>query len=96
MSLEENKRLIQHLFEEVINNNRTELLEGIFVPGSMIAGENTGPFMGQAPTGQSILFTRIHYYRIRNRRIYTAPYEHDLLGLMEQLGMLPPGNRPDI
>ena len=134
MSLEENKQLIQHLFEEVINNNRTELLDEIFVPGSMIAasfrdsvflvrtafpnarvtidqmvgeedqvavvftvaGENTGPFMGQAPTGQSILFTGIHYYRIRNERIYTARYEHDLLGLMEQLGMIPSGNRPDI
>ncbi|MBI1879559.1 MAG: ester cyclase [Chloroflexi bacterium] len=134
MSLEENKQLIQRLFEEVINNNRTELLDEIFVPGSMIAasfkdsvflvrtafpdarvtidhmvgeddqvvvvftvaGENAGPFMGRAPTGQSILFTGIHYYRIRNERIYTARYEHDLLGLMEQLGMIPSENRPDI
>jgi predicted ester cyclase len=134
MSLEENKQLIQRLFEEVINHGRTELLDEIFVPGSMIAasfkdtvslvrtafpgarvtidhmvgedeqvvvvftvtGENTGPFMGQPPTGQSILFTGIHYYRIKNTRITTARYEHDLLGLMEQLGMIPPGNRPDI
>ena len=134
MSLEENKQLIQHLFEEVINHNHMDLLDEIFVPGSMIAasfrdsvslvqtafpaarvtidhmvgeddqvvvvftvtGENTGPFMGQAPTGQSILFTGIHYYRIRNGRIYTARYEHDLLGLMEQLDMIPSGNRPDI
>src|SRR5512143_2859122 len=97
---EENKQLIQRLFEEVINNNRTELLDEIFVPGSMIAasfkdsvflvrtafpdarvtidhlvgeddqvvvvftvaGENTGPFLGRPPTGQSILLTGIHYY----------------------------------
>jgi len=134
MSVEENKQLIQRLFEEVINNNRTELLDEIFRPGSMIGasfkdtmilirtafsdaratiehiigegdqvavvfsvqGENTGPFMGQPPTGQSILFTGIHYYRIRDGRVYTARYEHDLLGLMEQLGMIPPGSRPDI
>lgn len=134
MSLEENKQLIQRLFEEVINNDRTELLDEIFVPDSMIAasfkdavslvrtafpdarvtidhmvgeddqvvvvftvaGENTGPFMGRPPTGQSILFTGIHYYRIRNKRIYTARYEHDLVGLMEQLSIIPSGNRPDI
>lgn len=134
MSLEDNKQLIQRLFEEVVNHNRIELLDEIFVPGSMIgasfkdtmflihtafpdvhvtldhllgeddqvvavftmAGKNTGLFMGRPPTGQSILFTGIHYYRIRNERIYTARYEHDLLGLMEQLGMIPAGNRPDI
>lgn len=134
MSLEANKQLIQRLFEEVINNGRTELLDEFFLPGSLIAGsfkdsavlvraafpnarvtidhmlaeddqvavvftvagENTGPFMGQPPTGQSILFTGIHYYRIRNGRILTARYEHDLLGLMEQLGLMEAGNRPDI
>ena len=134
MSPEENKQLIQRLFKEVMNNNRTELLDEMFVPGSMIAasfkdsvslvrtafpdaritidhllaeddqvvavftvaGENTGPFMGRPPTGQSVLFTGIHYYQIRNRRITTARYEHDLLGLMEQLGMIPSGSRPDI
>ena len=61
-----------------------------------VTGENTGPFMGRPPTGQSILFTGIHYYQIKNGRIHTAQYEHDLLGLMEQLGMIEAGNRPDI
>jgi predicted ester cyclase len=108
-------------------NNRTELLDEFFLPGSLIAasfkdtvilvrtafpdvrvtidhmvgednqvvvvftvaGENSGPFMGKPPTGQSILFTGIHYYQIKNERIHTARYEHDLLGLMEQLGMIP-------
>jgi predicted ester cyclase len=134
MSLEVNKQLIQHLFEEVINQNRVELLDEFFLPGSLIAasfkdtiilvrtafpdvrvtidhivgendqvvvvftvvGENTGPFMGRPPTGQSILFTGIHYYQIKHARIHTARYEHDLLGLMEQLGMIEAGYRPDI
>lgn len=134
MSLEANKQLIQRLFEEVINQHRIDLLDEIFLPGSLIGesfkgtvilvrtafpdvhitidhmvgegdqvvvvftvvGENTGPFMGRPPTGQSIFFTGIHYYQIKNRRIHTARYEHDLLGLMEQLGMVDAGNRPDI
>ena len=134
MSLEANKQLIQRLFEEVINNYRTELLDELFLSGSLIAasfkdtvvlvrtafpnaritidhllaeddqvavvftvtGENTGPFMRHPPTGQSILFSGIHYYQIRNGRILTARYEHDLLGLMEQLGLIEAGNRPDI
>lgn len=134
MSLDANKQLIHRLFEQVINQNRIDLLEEIFLPGSLIgesfkdtvilvrtafsevritidhmvgeddqvvvvftvAGENTGPFMGRPPTGQSILFTGIHYYQIKNERVHTARYEHDLLGLMEQLGMVEAGNRPDI
>jgi len=134
MSLEATKQLVQRLFEEVINQNRVELLDEFFLAGSLIAtsfkdtvllvrtafpevrvtidhmvgeddqvvvvftvaGENTGPFMGKPPTGKSILFTGIHYYQIKNERIHTARYEHDLLGLMEQLGMIEAGNRPDI
>src|SRR5215471_17134651 len=34
-----------------------------------VAGKNTGPFMGKPPTGQSILFTGIHYYQIKNEHI---------------------------
>ena len=134
MSIEDNKQLIQRLFEDVINGGRIELLDEIFAPGSMIArsfadsvnlvrtafpdaqatidyivgeadqvvvvftveGTNTGPFMGQPATGRSITFTGIHFYRLKAGQVTTARYEHDLLGLMEQLGMLPGGSRPDI
>jgi predicted ester cyclase len=134
MSVAENKAVIQRLFQEVINDGRLEVLEEIFLPGSMIGrsfadsivllrtafpdaqatfdflvgegeqvvavftvtGTNTGPFMGQPATGLTIAFSGIHYYRLKNGRVVTARYEHDLLGLMEQLGMLPSGSRPDI
>ena len=33
MSIEDNKQLIQRLFEDVINGGRTEVLDEIFVPG---------------------------------------------------------------
>jgi predicted ester cyclase len=134
MSIAENKAVIQRLFQEVINDGRLEVLEEIFLPGSMIGrsfadsivllrtafpdaqatfdflvgeeeqvvavftvtGTNTGPFMGQPATGLTIAFSGIHYYRLKNGRVVTARYEHDMLGLMEQLGMLPSGSRPDI
>jgi predicted ester cyclase len=134
MSVAENKAVIQRLFQEVINDGRLEVLEEIFLPGSMIGrsfadsivllrtafpdaqatfdflvgegeqvvavftvtGTNTGPFMGQPATGLTIAFSGIHYYRLKNGRVVTARYEHDMLGLMEQLGMLPSGSRPDI
>lgn len=57
---------------------------------------HTGPFIGQPPTGRVIFFTGIHYYPIKDERIRTTRYEHDLFGLMEQLGMLPSGSRADI
>lgn len=133
MSVAENKAVIQRLFQEV-NDGRLEVLDEIFLPGSMIGrsfadsvilvrtafpdaqttldfligegeqvaavftvtGTNTGPFMGQPATGLAIAFSGIHYYRLKNGRVITARYEHDLLGLMEQLGMLPLGSRPDI
>jgi len=134
MSVAENKALIQRLFQKVINEGRLEVLDEIFLPGSMIGrsfadsvilirtafpdarlnidflvgegeqvvavftvtGTNTGPFMAQPATGLAITFSGMHYYRLKNGRVVTARYEHDLLGLMEQLGMLPLGSRPDI
>jgi len=134
MSVEENKQLIQRLFDEVINHHHTEVLDEVFKPGSMIGdsfkdtmelmqtafpdaeatiehmfgegdeiavvfniqGTHTGPFMGQSATGISFYFTGIHYYQFQGGRVYTARYEHDLLGLLEQLGMAPLGSRPDI
>lgn len=77
-------------------------IEHLFGAGDQVAvvftvtGDNTGEFMGQPPTGKAIVFTGIHYYQIRDGRVYTARYEHDLLGLMEQLDLLPPGSRPNI
>lgn len=36
MSTEENKRLVRRLYEEVINEGRVEVLDEVFIPGSMI------------------------------------------------------------
>jgi predicted ester cyclase len=134
MSTEENRQLVRRLFQEVVNEGRVDILDEVFIPGSMIVrsykesmtllqsafsdvqatinhivteddqvvvvfgveGVHTGPFMGQPPTGKSFYFTGIHYFRIKNGRVVTARYEHDLLGLLAQLGMVPEEIRPDI
>jgi len=52
-------------------------------------GTNTGPFMGQPPSGKSVVWTGIHLYRIKDARIVTARLCNDRLGMLQQLGMLP-------
>ena len=53
-------------------------------------GIHSGEFMGLPPTGKSITMTRIEIFRIENGRIVELWREANLLGLMQQLGILPP------
>ena len=52
-------------------------------------GSNTGPFLGNLPTGNSMTATGIHIYQIRDGRIVTAWLEYDLFATMQQLGLFP-------
>jgi len=36
MSIEENKQLIRRLFQEVVNGGNIDVLDEVFIPGSMI------------------------------------------------------------
>jgi steroid delta-isomerase-like uncharacterized protein len=53
-------------------------------------GIHRGDFMGQSATGRSITMTGIEIFRIENGRIAELWGEANLLGLMGQLGILPP------
>jgi predicted ester cyclase len=46
-------------------------------------------FMGLPPTGKSITMTGIEIFRIENGKIAELWGEANLLGLMQQLGILP-------
>jgi len=53
-------------------------------------GIHKGAFMGLPATGKSITMTGIEIFRIKNDKIAELWGEANLLGLMQQLGILPP------
>jgi steroid delta-isomerase-like uncharacterized protein len=50
---------------------------------------HTGPFAGQAPTGQTLSGTAIEIYRIEDGKVAEQWTESDNLRFMQQLGALP-------
>jgi steroid delta-isomerase-like uncharacterized protein len=52
-------------------------------------GTNTGSFMGMPATGKSYVTTGVSIFRIADGKIVEHWGENDLLGLMQQLGMIP-------
>jgi predicted ester cyclase len=56
-------------------------------------GIHKGVFMGLPPTGKPITMTGIEIFRIENDMIAELWGEANLIGLMQQLGILPPLGR---
>lgn len=52
-------------------------------------GHQNGPFMGMTPTGKSGNITGIAIFRLENSRIAEAWVNFDVLGLLQQMGMIP-------
>ena len=52
-------------------------------------GTQTGPFMGIPATGKTATMTAIVIFRLENSRIVEGWVNIDLLGLMQQLGVIP-------
>lgn len=67
-------------------------LQDAFTSGDQLCGRltfsgtNTGPFMGQAPTGRAASWGAIDIVRFRDGRIAEHWGEMDMLGLLGQLG----------
>ena len=49
-----------------------------------------GPFMGLPPSGKSYEIGEIHIFRIREGKVVEHWHQADFLGMMRQLGALPP------
>jgi len=52
-------------------------------------GTHNGEFMGVPPTGKAIILTAIEIFRVKDGRIVELWGEVNMMGLMQQLGMLP-------
>jgi steroid delta-isomerase-like uncharacterized protein len=50
---------------------------------------HTGNFRGIPPTGKSVTMTGITIYRLANEKIKEARSNLDMLGLLQQLGIIP-------
>lgn len=73
----------------------TNTLEDVIVEGDMIADRHTfrgthkGEFFGIPPTGKQVTFTGIEITRIANGKIVETWHQEDLVGVMQQLGVIP-------
>lgn len=67
------------------------IAEGDKVVTRMTArGTHSGEFMGVAPTGKQITIKGIDINRVAGSKMTEHWEEFDMLGLMQQLGMVPP------
>jgi steroid delta-isomerase-like uncharacterized protein len=53
-------------------------------------GTHTGEFMGIPATGKEIAMTAITIYRISGGKVAECWWNYDSLGVMQQLGVIPP------
>jgi predicted ester cyclase len=53
-------------------------------------GTNRGPFLGAPPTGRVVTYTGFDLNRIEGGRIVESWVNYDALGLLQQLGLVPP------
>jgi steroid delta-isomerase-like uncharacterized protein len=56
-------------------------------------GTHLGPFMGVAPTGKKISVDVMDVFRIENGKIAEHWGVSDMLGLMQQIGVIPPARQ---
>lgn len=59
----------------------------------MLTGTHQGVFMGNAPTGRPIEIAGMIFVHIENDRIIEGWMLIDLMGILQQLGVIPPGIR---
>ena len=56
----------------------------------MVRGTQTGPLLGLPPTGKSASWTVIDVHRIADGKLVEQWGPSDQVGLMQQLGLMPP------
>lgn len=55
-----------------------------------LCGTHKGMFMGASPTGKRVAWGFINIYRIEDSKVIELWSEGDHLGLMQQIGLIPP------
>ena len=72
------------------------MIEDLIAEGDKVAvrqtwrGTHTGNFQGIPPTGKPVTFTSLEVYRVTGGKLAEEWVELDMLGLLQQLGVIPP------
>jgi predicted ester cyclase len=64
--------------------------DDLVVARGSIDGTNEGPFMGIPPTGRRMHWTATRMFRIRDGRIVEGWLNMDMVGMLVQMGVIPP------
>jgi steroid delta-isomerase-like uncharacterized protein len=92
--LEEGKRLFVKMWRAFPDH--CETVDDTIAEGDKVVtrgrwtGTHEGEFQGIAPTGKQVTLKVITIYRIVNGEIVEVWEEADILGMMQQLGVIPP------
>lgn len=137
MSAEHNKAIVRRVYEELVNQERHEVIDEVFAPDAVIhdpfmgvargpqafhqllamfdaafpghrvevhhmiaegdwvsvvhthTATHTGPFMGLAPTGRTLVVKGIEAIRLADGQIVEFYRHDDDAGLLMQLGIIP-------
>ena len=85
-------------FPDLVFDFQDVIAEGDLVVGRGIGtGHNTAPFMGNPATGKPVTWSGTRLFRMREGRLVEGWINIDMLGLMQQIGMIPsqpPGPQP--
>ncbi len=57
---------------------------------TVVRGTNSGEFMGMPATGKQVTMTGIEILRIADGKVVERWGELDMMGMMQQLGVIPP------
>jgi predicted ester cyclase len=78
-------------FPDLSYSVEAELAEGDLVMTRFFAqGTHHGPFLGAAPTGRKVSYGGMDLNRIKGGKIVESWVNYDALGLLQQVGLLPP------
>jgi predicted ester cyclase len=90
-------RLFRNAFPDFYMTIEDIISEGDKVAARFIeGGTHRGQFMAAAPTDREVVFTEIAIVRLVDGRIAESRWEVDMLGLYQQLGLIPPQAIPTL
>ena len=91
ISREQLKELVSGFYKAFGNINHK--LEDMIAEGDRVLARTTdsathiGEFMGIAPTGKTVMFGELHFFRMRDGKIVDYWIQEDFLWMNQQLGM---------